>query len=43
MPYEGSDFQQAVIEFIQEYGITQVLVGRSQRPWYQRWFGQSAA
>jgi two-component system sensor histidine kinase KdpD len=26
---------------VREYGITHVLVGRSQRPWYRRWFGQS--
>lgn len=41
MPYEGSEFHRAVADFVQEYGITQVLVGRSQRPWYQRWFGMS--
>ena len=41
MPYEGSTFERALADFVQEYGITHVLVGRSQRPWYQRWFGQS--
>jgi len=41
MPYEGATFERAVADFVQEYGITHVLVGRSQRPWYQRWFGQS--
>jgi two-component system, OmpR family, sensor histidine kinase KdpD len=41
MPFEGATFERAVADFVQEYGITHVLVGRSQRPWYQRWFGQS--
>lgn len=41
MPFEGSTFERAVAEFVQLYGITHVLVGRSQRPWYQRWFGRS--
>jgi two-component system sensor histidine kinase KdpD len=26
---------------VKEYGITHILLGRTQRPWYQRWFGQS--
>jgi two-component system sensor histidine kinase KdpD len=41
MPYQGPTFQAAVAEFVKEYGITHVLVGRTQRPWYRRWFGQS--
>src|SRR5262249_36268985 len=41
MPFEGPTFEKAVAEFVREYSITHVLVGRSQRPWYQRWFGQS--
>ncbi len=41
MPFEGPTFERAVADFVQEYGITHVLVGRSRRPWYQRWFGQS--
>jgi two-component system sensor histidine kinase KdpD len=41
MPWQGTDFPSAVAEFVREYGITHVLVGRSQRPWYKRWFGQS--
>src|SRR5262249_38729327 len=40
-PFEGPDFASAVREFVTEYNITHVIVGRSQRPWYQRWFGQS--
>jgi two-component system, OmpR family, sensor histidine kinase KdpD len=41
LPYQGPTFQEAVATFVNEYGITHVLVGRSQRPWYRRWFGQS--
>jgi two-component system sensor histidine kinase KdpD len=41
LPFEGPDFASAVREFVAEYNITHVIVGRSQRPWYQRWFGQS--
>jgi two-component system sensor histidine kinase KdpD len=41
MPYGGKDFAGAVAEFAREYGITHVVVGRTRRPWYRRWFGQS--
>jgi two-component system sensor histidine kinase KdpD len=41
MPWQGPSFPAAVAEFVREYGITHVLVGRTQRPWYRRWFGQS--
>lgn len=41
LPFAGADFAQAVGAFVREYGITHVLVGRSRRPWYRRWFGQS--
>jgi two-component system sensor histidine kinase KdpD len=39
--YSGRDFSQAVAEFVREYGITHILVGRSNLPWYRRWFGQT--
>lgn len=39
MQLQASDFASAVADFVKEYGITQILVGRSQRPWYRRWFG----
>jgi two-component system sensor histidine kinase KdpD len=39
--YEGPDFPSAVAAFVREYGIGHILIGRSQRPWYRRWFGQS--
>jgi two-component system sensor histidine kinase KdpD len=41
MPYEGPSFPAAVAEFVREYAITHILVGRTQRPWYRRWFRQS--
>jgi two-component system sensor histidine kinase KdpD len=36
MPYKGREFAGAVADLVREYGITHVIVGRSQRPWYQR-------
>ena len=41
LPYAGGDFPSAVAGFVREYGITHILLGRSKRPWYRRWFGQS--
>jgi two-component system sensor histidine kinase KdpD len=41
MSYAGEDFASAVAAFVHEYGITHIVLGRSQRPWYFRWFGQS--
>lgn len=41
MNYAGADFASAVANFVREYGITHILLGRTQRPWYKRWFGQS--
>ena len=38
---QGRDFAAAVAEFVREYGINVILVGRSQRPWYRRWFAPS--
>ncbi|HWG41791.1 MAG TPA: universal stress protein [Gemmataceae bacterium] len=41
MNYAGKDFADAVAAFVREYGITHIVLGRTQRPWYRRWFGQS--
>jgi two-component system sensor histidine kinase KdpD len=41
MNYAGADFASAVAAFVREYGITHIVLGRTQRPWYRRWFGQS--
>ena len=37
----GKDFPSAVADFVREYGITQIVLGRSQRPWYWEWLGPS--
>jgi two-component system sensor histidine kinase KdpD len=39
--FKGSDVVQTIAAFVKEYGITHIVLGRSQRPWYRRWFGQS--
>jgi two-component system sensor histidine kinase KdpD len=41
MPFQGADFARTVADFVREYAITHVVVGRSQRPWYQRLFRPS--
>jgi len=41
MTFKGSDVVSTIAAFVKEYGITHILMGRSQRPWYRRWFGQS--
>jgi two-component system sensor histidine kinase KdpD len=41
MRFRGSSLPSAVAEFVHEYGITHVVVGRSQRPWYRRLFAPS--
>jgi two-component system sensor histidine kinase KdpD len=41
LSYAGADFASAVAAFVREYGITHILLGRTMRPWYRRWFGQS--
>ncbi len=42
MPFSGPSFEEAVAAFVAEYRITHIVMGRSLRPWYQRWFGRSA-
>jgi len=39
--HKGSDVVSTIEAFVKEYGITHIVMGRSQRPWYRRWFGQS--
>jgi len=39
--FKGPDVVSAIATFAREYGITQILVGRTLRPWYRRWFGPS--
>jgi two-component system sensor histidine kinase KdpD len=39
--FKGPNFARAVADLVREYGITHVVIGRSQRPWYKRLFGPS--
>jgi two-component system sensor histidine kinase KdpD len=41
LPFKGSDVVSTIKSFVQEYAITHIMLGRSLRPWYRRWFGQS--
>ncbi len=41
LEYKGSDVVNTIATFAREYGITQILVGRTLQPWYRRWFGPS--
>jgi two-component system sensor histidine kinase KdpD len=41
LPFKGSDVVSTIAAFVKEYGITHILMGRTQRPWFRRWFGQS--
>lgn len=41
MTFKGPDVVSTIASFVKEYAITHVVLGRSNRPWYWRWFGQS--
>lgn len=41
LTFKGDDVASTIAAFVQEYGITHIVMGRTQRPWYRRWFGQS--
>jgi two-component system sensor histidine kinase KdpD len=41
MTFKGADVVSTIAAFVKEYGITHILIGRSQRPWYRRWLGPS--
>jgi two-component system, OmpR family, sensor histidine kinase KdpD len=41
LTYQGPDLPSAAAAFVKEYGITHVVVGRSQRPWFKQLFGPS--
>jgi two-component system, OmpR family, sensor histidine kinase KdpD len=40
-PFKGSDVVSTIAAFVKEYGITHIVMGRTQLPWYRRWFGRS--
>jgi two-component system sensor histidine kinase KdpD len=37
----GSDIVEAIATFAKEYGITHLVLGRTQRPWYRRFLEES--
>jgi two-component system sensor histidine kinase KdpD len=39
--FKGKDLASSIAAFIREYGISHIFLGRTQRPWYQRWFGRA--
>src|SRR5258708_39233508 len=41
MTFKGSDVASTAAAFANEYGITHIVLGRTQRPWYRRLFGHS--
>lgn len=41
MTFKGSNVVSTIAAFSKEYSITHVILGRTRRPWYRRWFGQS--
>jgi two-component system sensor histidine kinase KdpD len=41
LEFKGADVVSTIAAFAKEYSITQILVGRTRRPWYKRWFGPS--
>jgi two-component system sensor histidine kinase KdpD len=41
MQFKGRDVVSTAAAFAAEYGITHIVIGRTQRPWYRRLWGQS--
>lgn len=41
LQFKGPSFEATVATFVAEYNITHIVIGRSLRPWYRRWFGNS--
>lgn len=41
MTFKGADVANTIAAFAKEYGITQIVLGRTRRPFYKRWFAQS--
>jgi two-component system sensor histidine kinase KdpD len=41
MQFKGRDVVSTAAAFAAEYGITHIVIGRTQRPWYRRLLGQS--
>jgi two-component system sensor histidine kinase KdpD len=41
MQFKGADVAEALAAFAKEYGISHIVMGRTQRPFLRRWFGLS--
>jgi two-component system sensor histidine kinase KdpD len=41
LPFKGPDVVSTIATFVQEYNITHIVMGRTQRPWYRRLFRSS--
>jgi two-component system sensor histidine kinase KdpD len=41
MTFKGGDVVSTIAAYAREYGITHIVIGRTRRPWYRRWLGQS--
>jgi two-component system sensor histidine kinase KdpD len=41
MAFKGTDLVNAIDVFVKEYGISHIIMGRSQRPWYSHFFRES--
>ncbi len=41
LEFKGDDVPRTIAAFIQEYAISHLVIGRTARPWYQRWFGHT--
>jgi two-component system sensor histidine kinase KdpD len=41
MTFKGPDVVSTIVAFAKEYGITHIVLGRTQQPWYRRWLKTS--
>ena len=41
MTFKGVEVVNTIAAFVKEYGISHILLGRTQQPWYRRWFSRS--
>ncbi len=41
LEFKGVDVISTIAAFVKEYGVTHIVIGRTRRPWYRRWLGQS--
>ena len=41
MTFKGAEVVDTIAAFVKEYGISHILLGRTQQPWYRRWFSRS--